>query len=115
MISNAEYLIQKLAEAKEKQSSYRGDISGAKYWAGVADTYHSLLEFFPGWANDGTTGYYVFYKEMTYDAALAAIRKTHEDFEEGQLNFHTEIEPEDTYWAGATAHTERYSDSDSDE
>lgn len=109
------HLIQKLAEAKEKQTSYIGDISGAKYWAGVADTYHSLLEFFPGWANDGTTGYYVFYKEMTYDAALAVIRKTHEDFEEGQSNYYADSEPEDTYWVGATIHTERYSDSDSDE
>jgi hypothetical protein len=34
------------------------------------DTYHTLLaRFYPGWANNGTIGYYVFYEGMNYDKA----------------------------------------------
>jgi hypothetical protein len=71
MITNADYLIQRYAEAREKTSSYT---DGTKYWNGVMDAYHAMLnESFPGWADNGTTGYYVFYEGMTYDAALNAL------------------------------------------
>ena len=34
------------------------------------DTYHTLLaKFYPGWADKGTIGYYVFYEGMNYDKA----------------------------------------------
>ena len=73
MITNAEYLIQKLAEAQEKQRS-----SSDKYWQGVADAYHSMLvESFSGWAAHGTTGYFVWNEGMTYDAAITAANKAH--------------------------------------
>jgi hypothetical protein len=81
MISNAEYLIQKYAEAREKQNEY-GSVwstinSPAKsYWKGVMDTYHSILNSaFDDWAANGTTGYFVFYERMTYDQALNAINQ----------------------------------------
>jgi hypothetical protein len=68
MITNEQYLIQKFAEAREKHASYTDN---TKYWSGVMDTYHSLLaQSFPGWADAGTTGYYVFYEGMTYDKAV---------------------------------------------
>jgi hypothetical protein len=73
MITNAEYLIQKFAEAREKQKQ---SDTGRLYWKGVMDTFHSLLnESFNGWAENGTTGYYVFCEGLSYDAAITAASK----------------------------------------
>lgn len=74
MISNADYLIQKYAEAREKMmNSHFADFN---YWKGSMDTYHSLLNIaFEGWAAPDTTGWYVFYEQMTYDEALNAVSK----------------------------------------
>lgn len=70
MINNAEYLIQKYAEAREKIDIAQ-DESARQYWRGSMDTYHSLLILgFNDWAEKGSTGYYVFYEGMTYDSAL---------------------------------------------
>jgi hypothetical protein len=76
MINNAEYLIQKYAEAREKQEEYKQSDAGRLYWKGAMDAYHSLLVMgFLGWADKGTTGYYVFHKEMSYDEAIAKASK----------------------------------------
>ena len=76
MINNADYLIQKFAEAREKLNTYGSSESGYSYWKGSMDTYHSLLMLgFNDWAEPGTTGYYVFMEGMTYDAALAEVSK----------------------------------------
>jgi len=76
MITNVDYLIQRYAEAREK-ASYT---DGTKYWNGVMDTYHALLnEAFPGWAESGTTGYWVFYEGLPYDAALARVEREIQD------------------------------------
>ena len=69
MISNAEYLIQKYAEAREKMQDANTE-SARQYWRGSMDTYHNMLSAaFDGWAA-GTTGYFVFYEGMTYDQAI---------------------------------------------
>lgn len=81
MITNVDYLIQRYSEAREK-ASYT---DGTKYWNGVMDTYHALLnEAFPGWAESGTTGYWVFYEGLSYDAALAktTVPYTSDDYPE---------------------------------
>jgi hypothetical protein len=76
MITNVEYLIQKYAEAREKLNTYSSSESGYSYWKGSMDTYHSLLVMgFLGWAEHGTTGYYVLNEGMTYDEALNAANK----------------------------------------
>jgi hypothetical protein len=77
MITNANYLIQKYAEASERVSNARGDLKEyISYWSGAKNTYHALLnEFFEGWAEPGSVGYYVFMKEMTYAAALGAYQR----------------------------------------
>lgn len=75
MISNADYLIQKYAEAREKINEAKDDY-GITYWRGVMDTYHSLLSAFDGWAKPGTTGWYVFYEQMNYDAALCMVERS---------------------------------------
>jgi hypothetical protein len=76
MITNAEYLIQKYAEAREKLNTYSSSESGYSYWKGAMDTYHSLLaSSFSGWAAHGTTGYYVWNEGMTYDAAITAANR----------------------------------------
>ena len=63
-----DYLIQKFAFARDKQARYTDN---TKYWSGIMDTYHTLLaKFYPGWADKGTTGYYVFYEGMDYDKAV---------------------------------------------
>ena len=70
MISNAEYMIQKYAEAREKMQDANTE-SARQYWRGSMDTYHNLLVLgFSYWAEEGTTGYYVFYEGMTYDQAI---------------------------------------------
>jgi hypothetical protein len=75
MISNADYLIQKYAEARETRNDANTE-TARYYWNGVMNTYHAILnESFPGWAERGTTGYYVFGEEMTYDEALNAVSK----------------------------------------
>lgn len=79
MINNAEYLIQRYAEAREKQNE-RGSLdTGRMYWKGVMDTYHSLLILgFDDWALPNSTGYYVFYEGMNYEEALNAHAKNRE-------------------------------------
>lgn len=116
MITNVEYLIQKYAEAREKIEAYRGPDSNHAYWKGVMDTYQSMLnESFSGWAEHGTTGYYVFYEGMTYDAALNAAGKSREQFERDQSNYHAERDPEEKYWANVATWNERHSDSYNDD
>jgi len=74
MITNAEYLIQKYAEAIEKINNSQGDRDYRTYWSGVKNTYHSILcDSFPEWAKPGTTGYFVFNHELTYDEALHKV------------------------------------------
>jgi hypothetical protein len=76
MINNADYLIQKYAEAREKVNTYGSNDSGHSYWKGVMDTYHSLLILgFNDWAETGTTGYFVFTIGMSYDEALNAVNQ----------------------------------------
>jgi len=71
MITNADYLIQRYAEAREKMNDANTE-NGRFYWKGAMDTYHAMLnEAFDGWATKTTVGYYVFYEQMAYDAALA--------------------------------------------
>jgi hypothetical protein len=73
MISNVDYLIQKFAEAREKMLDAANE-TGANYWRGSMDTYHNLLSTaFNGWAEYGTTGYYVFIEQMSYDEALNQV------------------------------------------
>lgn len=75
MINNAEYLIQKYAEAREEMNKANTE-NGRFYWKGVMDTHHSLLAMgFMGWAENGTTGHYVFHKGMSYDAAITEASK----------------------------------------
>jgi len=74
MITNVDYLIQKYAEAVEKINNAQGDRDYRSYWTGIKDAYHNMLnEAFQGWAEHGTTGYYVFYEQMTYDEALNQV------------------------------------------
>lgn len=81
MITNAEYLIQRYAEAREKMNSSMAD-NGHQYWKGAMNTYHVILnESFPQWAQKGTTGYYVFYEEKSYDAAISLASKNKIEFE----------------------------------
>ena len=62
-----DYLIQQFELSREKQATYTNTV---KYWSGIMDTYHTLLaKFYPGWADKGTIGYYVFYEGMNYDKA----------------------------------------------
>ena len=76
MINNADYLIQKYAESREKYNS-ANNTEGEMYWKGSMDTYHSLLILgFSGWAERGSTGYYVFMKGLTYDEALNHVTGT---------------------------------------
>jgi len=75
MITNAQYLIQRYAEAREKMNSATAE-NGRFYWKGAMDTYHAMLsESFDGWATHGSVGYYVFYENMGYDAAHAHIAR----------------------------------------
>jgi len=72
MAINAQYLVQRLADAKEKMNSYASDPIAALYWKGVHNTYHSILnECFTDWCKPGTPAYYVWYEEMTYEDALS--------------------------------------------
>ena len=76
MITNADYLIQKYAEAVEKINDARGDRDYRHYWNGIRDAYHMLLnEAFEGWAEPGSVGHYVFMEGMTYDAAIGAYQR----------------------------------------
>ena len=78
MISNADYLIQKYSEAREKIQEANTD-TGLNYWRGVMDTYHNLLSnAFGNWAEFGTVGYYVFYEQKTYDQALNCVTANYE-------------------------------------
>ncbi len=79
MISNVDYLVQKYAEAREKMLDTRTyDVE--QYWRGVMDTYQNILcTAFDGWDDQGTTGYYVFYEQMTYEEALNQIVKNLEN------------------------------------
>jgi len=81
MITNADYLIQKYAEAREKFEVYNDNgntgVIGRNYWRGVMDTYLNLLcAAFPGWAEPSSVGYYVMNKSMTYDEALNKVSVT---------------------------------------
>jgi hypothetical protein len=77
MITNEQYLVQKFSEAREKMETYSSNDSGRDYWRGSMDTYHNLLSSaFPGWAEQGTTGYYVFIEQKTYEEAINLIHKS---------------------------------------
>lgn len=72
MITNPDYLIQKLAEANEWHNTASIG-SDKEYWRGAANAHQNMLnDAFPGWDAEGTTGWYVINKGMTYDSALAA-------------------------------------------
>ena len=74
-ITNADYLIQKYSEARENVNG-SNDNNSKIYWKGVMDTYHSLLILgFTDWANHGSTGYYVFHENLTYQQAINKIEK----------------------------------------
>ena len=76
MITNVDYLIQKYAEAREKNLDAR-TYDAEQYWRGVMDAYHNMLSAaFDGWAAPNTTGWYVFYEQMTYDEALDQVTGT---------------------------------------
>lgn len=76
MITNVDYLIQKYAVARDKVNNAGGDRDYRNYWQGIKDAYLSLLsEWFEGWAEHGSVGYYVFVEGMTYDAALAVCEQ----------------------------------------
>jgi hypothetical protein len=80
MINNAEYLIQKYAEARENFNAASVTDTASSYWRGVMDTYRSLLILgFNDWAEQGTTGYYVFIEQKTYDEAINLIHKSLQD------------------------------------
>ena len=85
-ITNQDYLIQRYAEAREKMNDANTE-NGRFYWKGAMDTYHAMLnEAFDGWATKTTVGYYVFYEQMAYDAALAKkYPSLHDQPEEGEL------------------------------
>jgi len=75
MITNEQYLIQRYAEAREKMNDANTE-NGRFYWKGAMDTLHALLtESFSDWAEYGTTGYWVFYENQSYDAALASTER----------------------------------------
>lgn len=79
MITNAQYLIQRYAEAREKMQDANTE-NGRFYWKGAMDTYHAILnESFSSWATTGSVGYYVFYENMGYDAAHAHIARLTRD------------------------------------
>jgi len=91
MITNQDYLIQRYAEAREKMNDANTE-NGRFYWKGAMDTYHAMLnEAFTGWASGKTTGYYVFYENMTYDEACAQVGRDNKAYvykdepEEGEL------------------------------
>ena len=76
MITNVDYLIQRYAEARESMNNANTE-NGRFYWKGAMETYHAMLtESFNGWAEHGTTGYYVFYENMGYDQALNHVTGT---------------------------------------
>lgn len=106
MITNAEYLIQKLAEATEWHGKVKS-ISDKSLWRGTAMAYQNILnDAFPGWDAPGTTGHYVLNEGMTYDAAITAANKA----------FPTEASPhreDPRYWRNAATRP-AFSDSDDD-
>ena len=71
MITNAQYLVQRLADANGKMKSYSSDANAVLYWKGVYNTYGRILnECFTDWCKRGTPGWFVWYEEMTYEDAL---------------------------------------------
>jgi hypothetical protein len=79
-----------MAEAQEKMAGYTDNTNGRDYWRGIRDAYHAMLnEAFVGWASGNTTGYYVFYENMTYDEACAQVGRDNmarmAQSEEGEL------------------------------
>jgi hypothetical protein len=114
MITNEQYLVQRFAEALQKYNSI-GDVTYRKYWQGATDTLQTLLnESFPEWAAHGTTGWFILYEGMSYDAALNAASKEKESFAQDQANYHAEIDPEEKYWAAAATYAERHTYNDDD-
>lgn len=74
MITNAEYLIQRYAEAREKKYNSRNNEQQV-YYQGMVDTYENILEeSFPEWRSPGTTGFYVS-EGKSYDAAITEASK----------------------------------------
>lgn len=119
MINNEQYLIQKYAEAREKQEGYTDSDAGRLYWKGSMDTYHSLLILgFSDWAETGTTGYYVFHRGMSYDAAIAAA-----SLYTAQRELPIEVDPadmadaveEDSYWKAKQSWSDSRVQTDDDE
>jgi hypothetical protein len=107
MITNEQYLIQKYAEAREKQTEYVSSDAGRLYWKGVMDTYHSLLtESFSAWAEYGSVGYFVFYEMMTYDSALSKAKPISSRLERE--------DPEERHWKNVATYNERHSQPEDD-
>ena len=72
MITNSDYLVQRMAEAAEQSRNTNND-TARQYWRGMADAYQNTLnEAFPGWDREKSVGWYVINERMTYDAALNA-------------------------------------------
>jgi hypothetical protein len=115
MITNSEYLIQRLAEANEWHNT--ASIGTDKeFWRGSSNAYQRILnESFPEWDAPGTTGYYVLNEGMTYDEALNAAGKAREEFDRDQSNYHAERDPEEKYWKDVTTWNERHSHGDVDD
>ena len=96
------------------------DNDAVTYWKGVRNTYHSLLvDSFPGWAERGTTGYYVFMEGMTYDAAVTAanIRSPHgwSTYRGDDPADTADAVAEDSYWKRKQAWSERPGHTDDEE
>ena len=72
MITNAQYLVKRLADANGKMTNYSSDANAVLYWKGVQHTYHRILKecFTDDWCKRGTPGWFVWYEEMTYEDAL---------------------------------------------
>lgn len=111
MILNENYLIQKYAEAREKQATY---VDNTRYWSGIMDAYHSLLaQFYPGWAELGTPGYRVFYEGMDWDKALF-YNRTGLPIEVDPADMADAVE-EDSYWKAKQSWSDSRVQTDDDE
>ena len=87
MINNAEYLIQKYAEARENFNEASVTDTSSSYWRGVMDTYHSLLLLgFNDWAESGSTGYLVFHQGKTYEEAIDTVNKAFQNTQNRTIN-----------------------------
>ena len=70
-----ETLIQKLAAARENSQTITADSQYSQYWKGVTDTIQNTLnDLYTGWAEYGTTGYWVWTQNQSYVSAIASLK-----------------------------------------